>query len=137
MPNTLKTCLVALAATLISAVALADARSIPYTAEAFAEAQEAGNFIVVDVYADWCPTCRAQKPTLDELKGEPALADALFVVVDFDTDKEFLREHRIARQSTILLFDGAQEIDRSVAETDRERLRAFVLDAATASMPAE
>ena len=102
----------------------------PYSEAAFADAQAAGKTIIVDVFADWCPTCRAQKPILDELKAEPKLKDSLFVTVDYDREKAFLRAHRVPRQSTILVFRGGNEVARSVAETDRDRLRTAVLSAA-------
>ena len=57
-----------------------------YNAKSFAAAQKAGRTIVVDVHADWCPTCRAQQPTLNELRADKRLKDAMFVKVDFDVD---------------------------------------------------
>jgi thiol-disulfide isomerase/thioredoxin len=100
-----------------------------YSSERFEEAQAAGETIIVDVAADWCPTCRAQAPILDELAAEDALEGVIFLRVDFDTEKAFLNAHRIPRQSTIVVFKGVSEVDRSIAETDRERLRSFVFDA--------
>ena len=108
---------------------------IVYTPEAFAEAQQAGRTILVDVNASWCSTCKAQAPILDELRGEPTLSDVTFVKVDFDREEAFLEDHRIPRQSTILVFDGETEIARSVAETDRDRLRAFVLESVASAAP--
>ena len=100
---------------------------VPYTESGFARAQAAGKAIVVDVHADWCPTCKAQAPILDELRGEKRLSGVTFVRVDFDTDKAFLRAHRIPRQSTVLVFRGMRETARSIAETRRPQLRAAVL----------
>lgn len=100
-----------------------------YDAAAFSAAQNDGKTIVVDVYADWCPTCRAQAPILDELRAERASADILFVKVNFDDEKAFLRTHRIPRQSTVLVFRGKREVARSIAETNRSRLRGVVLGA--------
>ena len=100
-----------------------------YDAKAFAAAQAAGKTIVVDVHADWCPTCRAQAPILDELRKEQANDKVAFIKVDFDSDKAFLRAHRIPRQSTVVVFKGDREVARSIAETDRKRLRAVVLGA--------
>lgn len=114
-----------------TANATAASKWVNYSPESFVEAQSAGKTIVVDVAAEWCPTCRVQAPILDELAAEEALQNVMFVRVDFDTHKDFLREHRIPRQSTILVFDGASEINRSIAETNRERLRSFVLSAVT------
>lgn len=108
----------------------AAANWVEYAPETFAAAQAEGKTILVDVTATWCPTCRAQKPILDELAADPALEGVVFVTLDFDTHKDFLKEHRVPRQSTILVFEGAEEVNRSISETDRERLRDFVFLAA-------
>jgi thiol-disulfide isomerase/thioredoxin len=100
-----------------------------YDAKAFAAAQAAGKTIVVDVHADWCPTCRTQAPILEELRKERANDKVVFIRVDFDTDKAFLKAHRVPRQSTVLVFRGSRELARSIAETDRTRLRAVILGA--------
>jgi thiol-disulfide isomerase/thioredoxin len=109
-------------------VTAAQADWVDYSGEAFAQAQQDGRIQLVDVTATWCPTCGAQKPILDELAGETVLDEVIFVSLDYDTHKDFLRSHNVPRQSTILIFDGPAEVDRSIAETDRRRLRAFVLD---------
>ena len=54
------------------------------------------------------------------------------VRVNFDTDQDFLTAHRVAQQSTILVFKGDREVARVIAETDPERLRAFVTGNAAA-----
>lgn len=100
-----------------------------YSQSEFNAAQRSGKTIVVDVYADWCPTCRAQAPILEELRSEHQSKDVLFVKVNFDDEKGFLRAHRIPRQSTVLVFKGTNEVARSIAETNRTRLRRVVLDA--------
>lgn len=100
-----------------------------YDEAEFMMAQKKGKTIVVDVYADWCPTCRAQAPILDELRTEKQSADVLFVKVNFDDEKAFLRANRIPRQSTVLVFKGTDEVARSIAETNRTRLRRVVLGA--------
>ncbi len=100
-----------------------------YDAAEFAMAQGKGKTIVVDVYADWCPTCRAQAPILDELRSEKASGNVQFVKVNFDDEKAFLRKHRIPRQSTVLVFKGEKEVARTIAETNRTRLRSAILKA--------
>ncbi len=111
----------------IPAAASAQATFVEYSESGFRAAQAEGRTIIVDVHADWCPTCRAQAPILRELRDDPRLADALFIRVDFDSERAFLRAHRIPRQSTILVFNGREEAGRSIAETNRDRLRSFVL----------
>ena len=123
----------AIGALVIGAMQL-NAQGVPagwqtYDEAEFMMAQKKGKTIVVDVYADWCPTCRAQAPILEELRQENQSGDVLFVKVDFDEEKAFLRAHRIPRQSTILVFKGMDETARSIAETNRSRLRSVVLGA--------
>lgn len=122
--------ILALIALLVAVPALAAPAWTTYSASSFNSAQVAGKTIIVDIYADWCPTCKAQKPILDELRGETQLKDAVFVKVNFDNEKAFLRAHRIPRQSTILVFKGKRETVRSIAETNRTKLRAVVLGGA-------
>ncbi len=100
-----------------------------YDEAEFMMAQGKGKTIVVDVYADWCPTCRAQAPILEELRKERQNGDTLFVKVNFDDEKAFLRAHRIPRQSTVLVFKGKKEVARSIAQTNRSALRGAVLNA--------
>lgn len=123
-------CVVALAsaALLSSRPAPAAQGWVPYTAQAFEAAQAAGKTILIDVHADWCPTCQRQAPILAELlANEPALADVVALKVDFDRDKDFLEEHRILQQSTILVFQGPNETARSIGQTRRTQLREAIM----------
>lgn len=126
MPQIIKNLFVMLAL-LLSVPALAAPSWSTYSDAEFSRAQAAGKTIVVDVHATWCPTCKAQAPILDSLRSEPRLKDAVFVKVDFDKEKAFLRQHRIPRQSTVLVFKGTRETARSIAETRPEHLRAAVM----------
>lgn len=119
--------LLALIAIGFAAPAIAAPTWQDYNSAAFAKAQSDGKTIVVDVHAVWCPTCKAQAPTLDALRQETRLKDAVFFKVDFDKEKAFLRQHRIPRQSTVLVFRGKQETVRSIAESRPKQLRAAVM----------
>lgn len=119
--------LLVLTAALAAVPALAGAGWKTYSAGEFQGLQSQGKTIVADVHADWCPTCRAQQPTLEALRTDPRLRNVVFVRVDFDRDTDFLRRFRIPRQSTIVVFKGNRETARSVAETRPAQLRAAVL----------
>ena len=127
MLKSLKLLFLSLIALAAAVPAVAGPKWTEYDAAGFARLQAEGRTIVVDVHAEWCPTCRAQQPILDTLRKDDRLADAVFVKVDFDTDKEFLRAHRVPRQSTILVFRGRKETARSIAETRPAQLRAAVI----------
>ena len=89
-----------------------------YSPEALTEAQSAGKPILVDVFAAWCPTCRAQNPILVKLTNEPKYKDLVVLKADFDQDKDALKALRVQSQSTLIVFKGDKELDRSVGSTD-------------------
>jgi thiol:disulfide interchange protein len=97
----------------------------PYSKQAFADAQNAGKPIVVFVHAGWCVTCRKQEPTLKQLTADPAFADVVVFVVDFDKDKPTLRELNVADRSTLVAFNGKAERKRVSFVTDPAAIRAL------------
>jgi thioredoxin-like negative regulator of GroEL len=97
-----------------------------YSAPSFDTALKSGAPVIVHVHADWCPTCRAQAPTLQSMTGDPAYAKATFVRVNFDKDKDFLTGHKVSQQSTILVFKAGKEAARFTGITDAAQLRSRV-----------
>jgi thioredoxin 1 len=101
----------------------------PFSAEAFAEAQKQGKSILVDISAPWCPTCRAQKPILEELTVAPEYRDLLVLKVDFDNQKSDVRALNAQSQSTLIAFRGSSETARSVGDTNADSIAALVKSA--------
>jgi thiol-disulfide isomerase/thioredoxin len=60
----------------------------PFDAKAFQASQAAGKSILVDVTAPWCPTCKQQRPIVQEIEKEHP--DLVVYEVDFDTAKDVL-----------------------------------------------
>ena len=89
----------------------------PFSEARFAQLQTEGKVILVDVYADWCPTCKKQQAALQAYRD--ANPDKVFHIleVDFDKDKAQVSALRAPRQSTLLLFKGGKQFWFSVAET--------------------
>ena len=121
-----------MAAALVLTVALfllpAASRAAPmsaYSKQAFVDAQSAGKPIVVFVHAGWCVTCRKQEPTLKQLTADPAFADVVVFVVDFDKDKPTLRELNVADRSTLVAYNGKTERKRASFVTDPAAIRAL------------
>jgi thiol-disulfide isomerase/thioredoxin len=96
-----------------------------YDASAFAAAQKAGKSIVVDISAPWCPTCKAQKPTIDKLGADPAYKDLVIFELDFDTGGKALRALNARSQSTLIAFKGETETGRSVGDTNPDSIAAL------------
>ena len=96
-----------------------------YNKQALEQAQDAGKPIIVFVTASWCPNCRAQQPIVDTLTKDPAFSETVLFVVDYDSEKQALRELNVTMQSTLIAFRGKTERKRSTAVTDPEQIRAL------------
>ena len=90
----------------------------PFDQAAFEAAQAAGKPILVEISAPWCPICKAQAPTLARLKSEPRFKELVSFNIDFDTQKDLLRQFNVQKQSTLIVFKGKQETGRSTGVTD-------------------
>jgi len=98
----------------------------PFSAAAFAEAQKEGKSILVDIFAPWCPTCRAQNPILVQLTREPQFNNLVVFKVDFDNQKGDVRALKAQQQSTLIAYKGETEKGRSVGMTDEKSIAALV-----------
>src|ERR1700689_4232302 len=65
---------------------------VPFSAEAFKAPMASGNPILVEIHADWCPTCKAQDPILDRLTADPRFRNLKIFRVDFDAMKPVVRQ---------------------------------------------
>jgi thiol-disulfide isomerase/thioredoxin len=116
------------AALLLSVPAIA-ADWKPFSAEALAAAQKDGKPILVDVFAPWCGTCRAQKPIIQELTAKPEFKDMVVLEIDFDSQKDEARALKAQSRSTLITFKGETETGRSVGDTDRASIEALLKSA--------
>jgi len=101
----------------------------PYDAQAFAAAQAGGKPILVEVDAPWCPICAKQRPILAELEKSAELSDLVVFTVDFDSQKDLLRQFGVQMQSTLIVFNGKAEKGRSTGATDPGVIKALLLKA--------
>ena len=88
----------------------------------FEAAQAEDRPIVVDITATWCPTCAAQKPIIESLAADPAYAEMVIFHVDFDDQKDVVRDRGAQMQSTLIAYDGETETGRSVGDTDPQSI---------------
>lgn len=105
------------------------ATQVKFDAAAFAAAQAAGKPILVAIHADWCPVCTKQKPILSKLGAEPAMKELMVFVVDFDAQKDVTLRFGAQKQSTLIVFRGTAERDRSVGVTEEAALKALLAKA--------
>ena len=102
------------------------AERVPFTLAAFAAAQQSGKPILVHVTATWCAVCNAQKPILSRLEADPRFKDLTVFAIDFDTQKEAVRQVGARMQSTLIAYKGGKEAARSVGETQPEWIEGVV-----------
>jgi thioredoxin len=100
-----------------------------FTQADFAAAKKDGKSILVDIFAPWCPVCRAQNPTLTKLTHEREFKDLVVFKVDFDNQKADVRALGASSQSTLITFKGETEKGRSVGETNPDKLAVLVKSA--------
>lgn len=100
--------------------------AVPFSAEAFKAAQAAGSPILVEIHADWCPTCKAQNPILDKLTSAAKFKGLKIFRVDFDAQKPVVKEFGAQMQSTLIVFKGAAEQGRSVGDTKEASIAALL-----------
>ena len=120
--------------TLAAVAAIAPTRMVQaavteFTMEAFKAAQKAGKPILVDVWASWCPTCKAQGPILKSLLADPKNKDMVMLRVNFDTQLDVLKALNVQSQSTLIVFKGTKETGRSVGDTDAGSMGALLATA--------
>lgn len=98
----------------------------PFDAAAFAQAQKDGKPILVDIFAAWCPVCRAQNPILTQLTRAPKFDDMVVFKIDFDTQKDAVRAVKATSQSTLIVYQGETEKGRSVGDTNASSIEALL-----------
>jgi thioredoxin 1 len=102
----------------------------PFSPERFQALQAEGALVLVDIYATWCPVCRQQQEILAAYQAARPDVKLHVLEVDFDRHKDWVREFRAPRQSTLILFKGTEQRWYSVAESRRDAIFAALDEAA-------
>ncbi len=105
-------------ALMAASVSVALAGELPFDPKKFDTALAAGESVVVDFSASWCPTCKAQKPVVDKLMALPKYKSVTLFVADYDKEVALKKQLRVVQQSTFVVFKGGKEVTRSTGQTD-------------------
>lgn len=98
--------------TALFAVTVSAADYPPYDQAAFEKAQAEDKPILIFVHAPWCPVCKAQMKTIDQITMDPAYKDLAILRIDYDTQPELWRRFGATMQSTLIAYHGAKERGR-------------------------
>ncbi|MBM3507110.1 MAG: thioredoxin family protein [Alphaproteobacteria bacterium] len=96
-----------------------------YEPATFVQDVGSGRTVLVAVHADWCGDCAVQGPIITRLIKEPGFETAVGYVIDFDSERRFLLDHKVRTQSTLLVFRGGAEVGRAVGNTSEKDIRAL------------
>lgn len=91
------------------------------TKEVFQKAINLNELVVVDVYASWCPPCKALAPILERVQ------ELCYIVkVNNDEVSEVADEYNVTGLPTLLFFKNGKLLDRVVGLIDQPSLEAKI-----------
>ena len=100
-----------------------------FSMAALKAAQANGQPVLVDAFAPWCPTCRAQAPTIDAPSRSHGYDKLVILRLDYDNQLAEKKALGIRQQSTLILFRGGREVGRTLGVTNPAEIRGFVATA--------
>ena len=76
---------------------------------------------MVGFLSDWWSTCDSQERTVSALKARPEYSEITVLRADWDTYRKsaFIKELKVPRRSTLVMFRGGVEIARVIAQTNK------------------
>ena len=101
-----------------------NAKETTFTKELFDKAQSEGKVVVVSSWIKYCMSCASQMKVLQKAKKDGELSDIKFDNIEyfsFDvTNSEIANLFDVQYQTTLLIFNGNQEVYRSIGETTED-----------------
>jgi len=100
-----------------------------FDSAAFASAQAAGEPVLIDVRAWWCPVCASQRHTIKKIVAAPAYDKLIVFELNYDRQKSELKRFGVSGQGTLIAFKGATETGRIIFQTDPGKIQTLLTSA--------
>lgn len=115
----------AFAAALFSVSAFAGT-TVPFDQKTFDGLKASGKPVIVSVRAPWCPICKVQGPIEDSVMNTDSFKDVTLMTVDFDHQKDVVKELKAPMQSALIVYKGGEEVGRSVGDKKKDSIEALM-----------
>ena len=102
------------------------AEYLEYSENAYKLAVKNQERVVLDFHANWCPTCKAQAKSFENLADDQEVGSIKVFKVDFDNSDELKKIHGVDKQSTLVLIESGMEVDRSMGVSEEAQLKTFL-----------
>ncbi len=80
-------------------------------------------YLILDVYADWCNPCKNFKPVFEEVAGETKYAKFAFAKANIDGDSEISTMFKVSSVPTVLFIKNGKEVTREVGFMSKDKLQ--------------
>ena len=102
------------------------AEYLEYSDAAYKAAVKNQETVVLDFHANWCPTCKAQAKSFENLSNDREVGAVKVFKVDFDKSEDLKKTYSVDKQSTLVLIESGKEVDRSMGVSDQDELKTFL-----------
>ncbi len=85
----------------------------------FDEAVANGEKVLLDFHADWCHVCRDNEPLIEKAVDG---TDVVSFKINYDSAQDLRAKYGVVSQSTLIVFDGKNEVNRAMGAQSENTL---------------